>query len=67
MANNEKNGPNTISFVPDKEMLGYLNDIVQAGGYGNTPTSVVQRLAWESIRKLDKEGWIDRRKGENGD
>jgi hypothetical protein len=61
MGDDEKKKPSSISFVPSKQMRGYLLDVVKAGGYGNNPTSVVQQMAWECIRKLVNEGWIERK------
>ena len=61
---NERKDKATIHFEANEQLTSYLHKVIDAGGYGNNPTSVVQSMSWEVVRKLVETGWIEKNEEE---
>lgn len=62
----QENAANEKTQIIDMEnvspkMIGYIDDLVAEGGYGDTRGEVVEWLIWAGIRDLVSRGLIDRR------
>ncbi len=63
MAKKRANPEQSVQWKLDAKQATYVNDIMDEGGFGNQPATVVQNVFWEGIRSLISRGLITRREG----